>query len=146
MKKNVDKLASMYPKTVRWSDADEAFVGTVHGLVGDCCHGDDPCEVYQQCEEIARECVEASLSMKKELPEPPENIKPINLRSLPVPDPAVIRKALGLSQVEFAKFLGISPKTLHKWEQKTSSPSGAACSLLRIAAQEPKTVLQVLSA
>jgi putative transcriptional regulator len=144
MKNNVDKLASMYPKTVRWSDADEAFVGTVHGLVGDCCHGDDPHEVFRQCEEIAKECVEAAIFIKKELPKPPENIKPI--RSLPVPDPAVIRKALGLSQVEFAKFLGISPKTLHKWEQKTSAPSGAACSLLRIAAQEPKTVLQVLSA
>jgi putative transcriptional regulator len=144
MKNNVDKLASMYPKTVRWSDADEAFIGTVHGLVGDCCHGDDPHEVFRQCEEIAKECVEAAIFIKKELPKPPENIKPI--RSLPVPDPAVIRKALGLSQVEFAKFLGISPKTLHKWEQKTSAPSGAACSLLRIAAQEPKTVLQVLSA
>lgn len=142
MQKKVDRLASMYPKTVRWSDADEAFVGTVHGLVGDCCHGDDPYDVYRQCEEIARECVEAAFSIKKELPPPPDHIKPI--RPLPVPDPAVIRKALGLSQVEFSRFLGISPKTLHKWEQKTSSPSGAARSLLKIAAEEPKTVLQVL--
>jgi len=144
MKNNVDKLASMYPKTVRWSDADDAFVGTVHGLVGDCCHGSDPHDVYRQCEEIARECVEATFSIKKELPKPPDHIKPI--RSLPVPDPALIRKALGLSQVEFSKFLGISPKTLHKWEQKTSAPSGAARSLLKIAAEEPKTVLQVLGA
>ena len=142
MKKNVVKLASMYPKTVRWSDADGSFVGTVHGLVGDCCHGDDPHEVYRQCEEIARECVEAAFSIKKELPKPPDHLKPI--RSLPAPDPAVIREALSLSQVAFSKFLGISPKTLHKWEQKTSSPSGAARSLLRIAAEEPKTVLQVL--
>jgi DNA-binding transcriptional regulator YiaG len=142
MKNDIDKLASMYPKTVRWSDADEAFVGTVHGLVGDCCHGNDPCEVYQQCEEIARECVEAAFFIKKKLPKPPVKLKPIP--SLPVPDPAVIRKALGLSQVEFSKFLGISPKTLHKWEQKTSQPSGAARSLLKIAAEKPKTVLQVL--
>ncbi len=143
MKTKIDSLASKYPKTVRWSDADEAFVGTVHGLVGDCCHGDDPYEVYRQCEEIAHECVEAAFSMKKKLPSPPVNLKPIP--SLPVPEPAVIRKALGLSQAEFSQFLGISPKTLHKWEQKTSKPSGAARSLLKIAAEEPKTVLKVLN-
>lgn len=142
MSEKINKLASMYPKTVRWSDEDHAFIGTIHGLVGDCCHGDDPVEVYRECEAIARDCVKTSLLINKVLPKPPSQLKPT--RSLPVPDPVLIRKALGLSQVEFAKFLGISPKTLHKWEQKTSAPSGAACSLLRIAAQEPKTVLQVL--
>jgi putative transcriptional regulator len=62
------------------------------------------------------------------------------------PDPHLIRHALGLSQVGFARAMGISPKTLHKWEQGTSRPSGAARTLLRIAASDPATVKRALAA
>ena len=62
------------------------------------------------------------------------------------PDPQLIRQALGLSQVGFAKAMGISAKTLHKWEQGSSRPSGAARTLLRIAAVDPATVKRALAA
>jgi putative transcriptional regulator len=122
-------------KTVRWSDEDEAFVGTVHGLVGDCCHGADPVEVFRECEEIAVECVEAALAMNKKLP-----ASRLDREAEPVPSASAIRGLLGMSQREFAEFLNISPKTLHKWEQGSSQPSGAARTLLRLTAINPKMV------
>ena len=39
---------------------------------------------------------------------------------------AATRQKLGLSQLGFAKLLGISVRTLHHWEQGTRTPSGAA--------------------
>ena len=139
---NHKKVASLYPITVRWSVEDEIFIGTIHNLAGDCCHGDNPEAVFRECEEIAIECVEAAFSIKKELPIAPLGV--VEMKVMPDPDPASIRKSLGLSQLKFAEFLGISPKTLHKWEHKTSRPSGAARSLLRIATENPKMVFDVL--
>jgi putative transcriptional regulator len=52
------------------------------------------------------------------------------------------REKLGLSQVQFAKLLGISLRTLHHWEQGTRTPSGAARVLLRVASRHPEIVLQ----
>lgn len=40
------------------------------------------------------------------------------------------RKSLGLSQVLFAKFIGVSPKTVRAWEQGTNSPQDIACRLM----------------
>ncbi|MFO0808642.1 MAG: hypothetical protein U0746_08475 [Gemmataceae bacterium] len=37
------------------------------------------------------------------------------------------RRGLGLSQPLFAKFLGISPKTVRSWEQGVNVPSTMAC-------------------
>ena len=59
-------------------------------------------------------------------------------------DPAVIRKAMGLSQTEFARLLAVSVRTLHKWEQHASRPSGAAESLLKVAAANPHAVRHAL--
>jgi len=55
------------------------------------------------------------------------------------------REKLGLSQVEFAKMLGISVRTLHHWEQGTRQPSGAARVLLRVAAAHPEIVLHAVA-
>lgn len=38
---------------------------------------------------------------------------------------ARVRKASGLSQVEFAEVLGVSVRTLQDWEQGRRKPSGA---------------------
>lgn len=136
-------IAALYPITVRWSEEDESFIGTIHNLTGDCCHGDNPKTVFDECVEIAVECVEAAFSIKKELPKAPTGV--VEQTSLPDPDPALIRELLGLTQVKFAKYLGISAKTLHKWEQKTSRPSGAARSLLKVASANPRLVIETLS-
>lgn len=53
------------------------------------------------------------------------------------------RKNTGLSHAEFAELLGISVRTLHDWEQEREQPSGAALTLLAIARDNPKALLDV---
>lgn len=61
-----------------------------------------------------------------------------------VHSPAIAaRKALGLSQTEFAKLLGVSVRTLQDWEQGRKQPSGAASTLLKVAAKHPRALLDV---
>ncbi|MFZ5906272.1 MAG: helix-turn-helix domain-containing protein [Nitrospirota bacterium] len=58
---------------------------------------------------------------------------------------AAARAATGLSQAAFAKFLGVSVRTLQEWEQGRKIPSGAAATLLKVASRHPE-VLQELAA
>lgn len=51
------------------------------------------------------------------------------------------RQKLGMSQTQFAKLMGVSVRTLQDWEQGRHAPSGAAKTLLRIAAMNPEAVL-----
>lgn len=60
-----------------------------------------------------------------------------------VPNVAQIREATGLSQSRFAELLGVSPRTLQDWEQGRRVPSGAARTLLLMAARDPKALLAV---
>lgn len=50
------------------------------------------------------------------------------------------RNRVGLSQSAFAGLLGVSVRTLQDWEQGRREPSGAAKTLLRIAARNPEAV------
>lgn len=54
-----------------------------------------------------------------------------------------VREKSGLSQSEFAKLLGVSVRTLQDWEQGRRAPSGAAKSLLLIAAKKPGVLREV---
>ena len=56
------------------------------------------------------------------------------------PDPKVIREQLGLSQIKFAKLLGISTSTLQNWEQGRRKPDGPAKVLLNVAARYPEAI------
>jgi putative transcriptional regulator len=58
---------------------------------------------------------------------------------------ALARAATGLSQATFAKLLGVSVRTLQEWEQGRKVPSGAAATLLKVAARHPE-VLKELAA
>jgi putative transcriptional regulator len=58
---------------------------------------------------------------------------------------AKARAATGLSQTAFASLLGVSVRTLQEWEQGRKIPSGAAATLLKVAAKYPK-VLKGLAA
>jgi putative transcriptional regulator len=60
-----------------------------------------------------------------------------------MPDVAQIRESTGLSQAHFAQLLGVSPRTLQDWEQGRRAPSGAARTLLLVAARDPKALLAV---
>lgn len=60
--------------------------------------------------------------------------------------PAVVaaRNTSGLSQAQFAELLGISVRTLQKWEQGEREPSGAAKSLIRIAQRHPEVLVDAM--
>ena len=60
-----------------------------------------------------------------------------------LPSVAQIRADTGLSQARFAQLLSVSVRTLQEWEQGRRSPSGAARTLLLIAARDPKALLEV---
>ena len=60
-----------------------------------------------------------------------------------VPSVSSVRKKAGLSQAEFARLLGVSVRTLQEWEQGRRAPSGAARTLLMIAAKNPRALLDV---
>jgi putative transcriptional regulator len=64
-------------------------------------------------------------------------------RVINVPDVAKTREKTGLSQARFAELLGVSVRTLQDWEQGRRVPSGAARTLLMIAAKNPKALLEV---
>ena len=64
-------------------------------------------------------------------------------RVINVPSVAKARARTGLSQVRFAELLGVSVRTLQDWEQGRRAPSGAARTLLMIAAKNPKALLEV---
>jgi putative transcriptional regulator len=58
-------------------------------------------------------------------------------RIINVPSVASVREKTGLSQARFAELLGVSVRTLQEWEQGRRAPSGAARTLLLIAAKNP---------
>jgi putative transcriptional regulator len=47
---------------------------------------------------------------------------------------------LGLTQIEFARAIGISVHKLRNWEQGRRHPEGPAIALLRIAARHPRII------
>jgi len=57
---------------------------------------------------------------------------------------AAIRARLRLSQKQFSSAFGISTATLRNWEQGRRQPTGAARTLLQVAAKHPKAVLEAV--
>ncbi len=64
-------------------------------------------------------------------------------RVINVPSVSAIRESTGLSQSRFAQLLGVSIRTLQEWEQGRRMPSGAARTLLMIAAKNPRALREV---
>jgi putative transcriptional regulator len=64
-------------------------------------------------------------------------------RVITVPDVGKTRQKTGLSQARFAQLLGVSVRTLQDWEQGRRAPSGAARTLLMIAAKNPQALIEV---
>lgn len=59
-------------------------------------------------------------------------------------DIKAIREKLNKSQREFAYMIGVSVGTLQNWEQGRRKPEGPAKALLRVAAKNPKAVIEAL--
>lgn len=49
-----------------------------------------------------------------------------------------IRRETGLTQVLFAKYMGVSVKTVEAWEAGRNHPEGAACRLLSLTRSDPE--------
>ncbi len=64
-------------------------------------------------------------------------------RVVTVPPVASIREGTGLTQTRFAQLLGVSVRTLQGWEKGRRAPSGAARTLLLIAAKNPRALRDV---
>jgi putative transcriptional regulator len=62
----------------------------------------------------------------------------------PVPRTITIRRALKLSQEEFAQRFHIPAGTLRDWEQGRCEPDAAARAYLRVIAREPEMVRRAL--
>jgi putative transcriptional regulator len=60
---------------------------------------------------------------------------------VPVTDALRARSQMDLSQSQFATLLGVSVRTLQEWEQGRKQPTGAAQTLLRVAARTPEALL-----
>jgi putative transcriptional regulator len=69
-----------------------------------------------------------------------------HVHRVPVSATAETRTRAGLSQQQFAKVLGVSARTLQEWEQGRRQPSGAARSLLAIAARRPEVLREIIPA
>ena len=66
-------------------------------------------------------------------------------RMTPTPQVKVIRRALGLSQEDFAACYHIPIETLRDWEEARIEPDPAACAYLRVIATEPDMVRKALA-
>ena len=68
------------------------------------------------------------------------------LRSMKrTPQAKIIRRALGMTQEEFAAAYHISVGTLRDWEQNRYEPDTAAKAFLKVIAREPEITRQALS-
>ncbi len=69
-----------------------------------------------------------------------------HVQRVPVSAITEVRTRTGLSQQQFAEILGVSTRTLQEWEQGRRQPSGAARSLLAIAARRPEVLREIIAA
>jgi putative transcriptional regulator len=84
----------------------------------------------------------AALSDPDNPPRTPERAKHLKR----VPQVKVMRRALHLTQEEFAQRFHIPLGTLRDWEQGKTQPDQAARAYLKVIARNPKAVLEALNA
>lgn len=72
--------------------------------------------------------------------------KPSRVTMFRPADVKAVRTKLKTTQTEFAHLIGVSVATLRNWEQGRRTPEGPALALLRVAARNPKAVVEALHA
>ena len=70
--------------------------------------------------------------------------KPARITRFKPADVRAVRAKLGRTQDEFALLIGVSVATLRNWEQGRRRPEGPALALLRVAARNPRAVIEAL--
>lgn len=81
-----------------------------------------------------------------ELIEAANDIKNGGGRIVPTSEVVAARVNLDMTQERFASLLGISVRTLQKWEQGERQPSAAAQKLITIALKRPDVLLELFAA
>ena len=66
--------------------------------------------------------------------------------TLVTPHVREVREQTGLTQVEFARVIRVSVKTLQNWEQDRRAPTGPASALIKIVSAAPELALKALHA
>ena len=133
-----------FTRIIRWSQEDNAYVGSLPELCGDCCHHpSDPQNVAAQLDDIAEQALSACLRHK--LPFDPPGSALVISRHTPLNSDTAdfvssLRRSLGLNQGDFAAALGVSQSTLSKWETGARRPDAAAYKLLRILRDHPTLI------
>ena len=61
-----------------------------------------------------------------------------------VSDTLSIRESMTLSRSQFAHLLGVPVRTVESWEQGRRKPTGAARTLLLVAAKHPQIILETV--
>jgi putative transcriptional regulator len=71
---------------------------------------------------------------------------PVRIVTIPEPvDVKSIRSKLGLTQAEFAKQFGFSPRTIQEWEQGRAQPDVAVRAYLTVIERDPAAVTLALT-
>jgi putative transcriptional regulator len=70
--------------------------------------------------------------------------KPSRVRRVEDGDVRAMREKTGLSQSQFALFIGVSLRTLQNWEQGRRHPVGPARALLKIVRNDPEGAIKAL--
>lgn len=74
-----------------------------------------------------------------------EEVPGLRVHFPPGEDVAAIRKDTGLSQIAFARQIGVPVATLRNWEQGRRRPDGPARVLLALLAKDPNIVARTLA-
>jgi len=90
----------------------------------------------QLFEKLCESIKEVTEHAKGERDLPPEQI-----RFFDEPNPRAIRSELDMTQQQFSALLAVPLGTVRNWEQGRRRPQGAAKTLLRIAEQDPESLL-----
>lgn len=91
--------------------------------------------MFSEMEQFQQDLLESVKQMKRG--------EAAKLTDVALTEAAQARSNIGLSQTEFAKLLGVSPRTLQDWEQGRRQPTGAAKTLLKVAVAHPEMLREL---
>lgn len=73
-----------------------------------------------------------------------EVVAGVKITTFPDVEAKEVREAVGVSQSEFARLMGVPVRTLQNWEQHRTRPTGPARALLRMISRDPVQAMRLL--